>query len=62
MLHTTPINHSFSSTRKVKEKLIFRSAAPTYATDEDKEILLEKLNIMTLVKPSAQPVRARIVC
>jgi len=35
--------------RKVRERMIFRSAAPTYASEEDKEVLLEKLDIMTLI-------------
>ena len=33
-------------------KTIFRSAAPTYASEEDKAVLLDKLNIMTLVSAS----------
>jgi len=28
---------------------VFRSAAPTYASDEDKEVLLDKLDILTLI-------------
>jgi len=38
-----------NSTRKVKEKMIFRSAAPTYASEEDKAILLDKLDILTII-------------
>eukprot|EP01111_Echinosteliopsis_oligospora_P011952 TRINITY_DN404_c0_g1_i2.p1 TRINITY_DN404_c0_g1~~TRINITY_DN404_c0_g1_i2.p1 ORF type:complete len:375 (-),score=82.51 TRINITY_DN404_c0_g1_i2:70-1194(-) len=35
--------------RVVKKKMFYRSAAPTYATEEDKEYLLGKLDIMTLI-------------
>jgi len=35
--------------RKIKEKTIFRSAAPTYASEEDKAVLLDKLDILTLI-------------
>jgi len=41
-----PIEHS---TRKIKVRTIFRSAAPTYATEDDKKVLLERLDIMTLI-------------
>jgi len=35
--------------RVIKKKMFYRSAAPTYATEEDKEYLLGKLDIMTLI-------------
>jgi len=38
-----------NSTRLMKKGLIFRSAAPTYASEEDKVVLLEKLDIITLI-------------
>jgi protein tyrosine/serine phosphatase len=38
-----------NSNRVIKQKMIYRSAAPTYATEEDKKFLLEKLDIMTLI-------------
>jgi len=38
-----------NSNRVTKEGMIFRSAAPTYASDADKEILFDHLDIVTMV-------------
>jgi len=35
--------------RVIKQKMLYRSAAPTYASESDKCFLLEKLDIMTLI-------------
>jgi protein tyrosine/serine phosphatase len=35
--------------RRIKDRILFRSAAPTYASEEDKEVLLDKLDILTLI-------------
>lgn len=37
------------TSRRIKDKTIFRSAAPTYASEEDKAVLLDKLDILTLI-------------
>jgi protein tyrosine/serine phosphatase len=38
-----------NSNRVVKQRMVYRSAAPTYATEKDKCYLLDKLDIMTLI-------------
>lgn len=38
-----------NSNRVIKHKMIYRSAAPTYASEADKCYLLDKLDIMTLI-------------
>lgn len=38
-----------NSSRVIKQKMLFRSAAPTYATETDKNFLLDKLDIMTII-------------
>lgn len=38
-----------NSNRVIKQKMIYRSAAPTYASEADKSYLLDKLDIMTLI-------------
>jgi protein tyrosine/serine phosphatase len=38
-----------NSNRVIKQKMIYRSAAPTYASETDKCYLLDKLDIMTLI-------------
>eukprot|EP00026_Physarum_polycephalum_P005047 Phypoly_transcript_05073.p1 GENE.Phypoly_transcript_05073~~Phypoly_transcript_05073.p1 ORF type:complete len:428 (+),score=28.54 Phypoly_transcript_05073:131-1285(+) len=38
-----------NSNRVIRHNLIFRSAAPTYASEKDKCYLLDKLDIMTLI-------------
>lgn len=38
-----------NSNRVIKQKMIYRSAAPTYASEADKCYLLDKLDIMTLI-------------
>jgi len=38
-----------NSSRVIKQKMMYRSAAPTYATETDKTYLLDKLDIMTII-------------
>jgi protein tyrosine/serine phosphatase len=38
-----------NSNRVIKQKMLYRSAAPTYATEADKVFLLEKMDIQTII-------------